>query len=153
MKKFVLTFATLWMICLAGIAQDAADLFRELRKESNAEYVNVNPFLMFVGKLFASDMEDKEMISKIRSAKVLDLENCSSEKRQRFVRSVESLYKKNYELLIKNNDDGERTYILAKIKKDIIRELLIANIDGYECSLVLLKGKIHKQDIHQLADK
>ena len=48
------------------------------------------------------------------------------------------------------NEDGERIHIQMRMKKEVIRELLIAIIEDDECSLIQVNGKIRKQDIAQL---
>ncbi len=74
MKKFVFTLL-LVLGCQISLAQNSAALFDEFRREKNAEYVSASPFLMFIGKMFYPyNDEGKEIASKIRSAKILDLD-------------------------------------------------------------------------------
>lgn len=154
MKKYVFTLLIMLLGCQASPAQNAATLFDEFRREKNAEYVSVSPFLMFIGKMFYSyDGEGKEIASKIHSAKVLDLDGCSPETRQRFARQFESLTRNGYETLMQINDDGERIHIQMRMEKDVVRELLIAIMEDNECSLVQVNGKIRKQDIARLVNE
>ena len=94
--------------------------------------------------------EGKEIASKIRSAKILDLDECSPDVKQRFSRQFEALSNNGYETLMQMNEDGERIHIQMRMKKEVIRELLIAIIEDDECSLIQVNGKIRKQDIAQL---
>lgn len=154
MKKYIFTLLAVLLGCQMSVAQGSAALFDEFRKESNAEYVSVSPFLLFIGKMFSQYDDDcKDIASKIRSAKVLNLEGCSHEVQQRFVRSFKSLSGQGYETLVQMNEDGERIHIQMRKKKDIIRELLIAVIERDECSLIQVNGKIRKEDIAQLVNE
>lgn len=150
MKKFVFTLL-LVLGCQISLAQNSAALFNEFRREKNAEYVSASPFLMFIGKMFYPyNDEGKEIASKIRSAKILDLDECSPDVKQRFSRQFEALSNNGYETLMQMNEDGERIHIQMRMKKEVIRELLIAIIEDDECSLIQVNGKIRKQDIAQL---
>jgi hypothetical protein len=150
MKKFVFTLL-LVLGCQISLAQNSAALFDEFRREKNAEYVSASPFLMFIGKMFYPyNDEGKEIASKIRSAKILDLDECSPDVKQRFSRQFEALSNNGYETLMQMNEDGERIHIQMRMKKEVIRELLIAIIEDDECSLIQVNGKIRKQDIAQL---
>lgn len=153
MKKYVFTLLLLlgWQI---SFAQNSTALFNEFRQEKNAEYISASPFLMFIGKMFYSyNDEGKEIASKIRSAKVLNLDECSPEVQQRFAQRFKSLSNNGYETLMQMNEDGEHIHIQMRMKKDIIRELLIAIMENGECSLVQVNGKIHKKDIAQLINE
>lgn len=154
MKKYVFTLLLSFLSWQASLAQSSTALFEELRQEAHAEYVYASPFLMFIGKMFCNyEDEGKEIVSKIRSAKVLELDKCTPEVRQRFVRRFEALSGNGYETLVRMNEDGERMHILARRKKDVICELLVASVEDNECSLIQINGKIRKQDIARLINK
>lgn len=148
MKKLLFTVVLVWICSLAN-AQNVDDIFKEFKNEPNAECVNVSPFLMSIGKLFAHG-EGSSIISKIKSMKVLDLERCTATTKERFNQSIEKLKLNKYETLIRVNDSGEKVRILAKQKKDYISELLIISIDKDDCTLVQINGKIRQKDIDKL---
>ena len=147
MKKFVFTLLLVF-VCHLGYAQSINGLFNEFGSEKNADCVKVSSFMMSLGKMFAGHDEDAEII--IRSAKILDLDECSPDVKQRFSRQFEALSNNGYETLMQMNEDGERIHIQMRMKKEVIRELLIAIIEDDECSLIQVNGKIRKQDIAQL---
>ncbi|MCD7925404.1 MAG: hypothetical protein LUI85_12230 [Bacteroides sp.] len=80
MKKYIFTLLLL-LVCHLGYAQNSDALFNEFRQEPNAEYVNASPFIMFIGKMFCHVDRDEgaAIVSKIHSAKVLDLDDYSRE--------------------------------------------------------------------------
>ena len=152
MKKFVFTLLLVF-VCQIWATPKAFNgtLSMNSGSEKNAEYVSASPFLMFIGKMFYPyNDEGKEIASKIRSAKILDLDECSPDVKQRFSRQFEALSNNGYETLMQMNEDGERIHIQMRMKKEVIRELLIAIIEDDECSLIQVNGKIRKQDIAQL---
>lgn len=74
MKKFVFTLLLVF-VCHLGYAQGINGLFNEFGSEKNADCVKVSSFMMSLGKMFAGHDEDAEIIRKIKSIKVLDLES------------------------------------------------------------------------------
>lgn len=152
MKKYIFTLL-LFLGCQISFAQNSTALFDEFRQEKNAEYISASPFIMFIGKMFWHNDEGKEIASKIHSAKVLNLDECSPEVQQRFARHFKALSNNGYETLMQMNEDGEHIHIQMRMKKEVIRELLIAIMEDGECSLVQVNGKIRKKDIAQLINE
>ncbi|MCS2903794.1 DUF4252 domain-containing protein [Phocaeicola vulgatus] len=83
MKKFVFTLLLVF-VCHLGYAQGINGLFNEFGSEKNADCVKVSSFMMSLGKMFAGHDEDAEIIRKIKSIKVLDLESCTASVKERF---------------------------------------------------------------------
>ena len=75
--------------------------------------------------MFAGHDEDAEIIRKIKSIKVLDLESCTASVKERFNKKVNKLNLKGYDELMRVNDEGEKVRVLMKTKKEAIRELLL----------------------------
>ena len=148
MKKYLFTIV-LFLACSLGHAQSVNAIFNEFKDEPNAECVTISPFLMSLGKMF-SHGKGSEIVSKIKSMKVLDLEDCNARVKERFNKCIDNLDTKEYETLIRANDSGEKVRILAKQKKDYICELLIVCTDKKDCTLVQMNGKIRQKDIDKL---
>lgn len=123
MKKFVFTLLLVF-VCHLGYAQSINGLFNEFGSEKNADCVKVSSFMMSLGKMFAGHDEDAEIIRKIKSIKVLDLESCTASVKERFSKKVNRLSLKGYDELMRVNDEGEKVRVLMKTKKETIRELL-----------------------------
>ena len=73
--------------------------------------------MMSLGKMFAGHDEDAEIIRKIKSIKVLDLESCTASVKERFNKKVNKLNLKGYDELMRVNDEGEKVRVLMKNKK------------------------------------
>lgn len=89
MKKFVFTLLLVF-VCHLGYAQSINGLFNEFGSEKNADCVKVSSFMMSLGKMFAGHDEDAEIIRKIKSIKVLDLESCTASVKERFSKSEQA---------------------------------------------------------------
>ena len=152
MKKYAVALI-LTVICQTGFAQSAESLFNYFKNEKGMESVSVSPFLMKFARLFM-DEEDKNnpMIKGINSVQVLDLEESPKEVQERFAKEVKKLNLNGYETWIQAKEDGETVKIVAKVKDDVVRELLILSTGDDNCALVLMKGKIKREDIQAIID-
>ena len=151
MKKFVFTLLLVF-VCHLGYAQGINGLFNEFGSEKNADCVKVSSFMMSLGKMFAGHDEDAEIIRKIKSIKVLDLESCTASVKERFNKKVNKLNLKGYDELMRVNDEGEKVRVLMKTKKETIRELLFVCTGKEDCTLVQINGKFTKDDIKRSMD-
>lgn len=152
MKKYIFTLLLLF-VCHLGFGQSIDGLFQEFGNEKNAECVKVSPFMMSLGRIFAGNDKDASIIGKIKSLKVLDLEGCSTNVKERFSKKVNKQKWNGYEELIRVNDEGEKVRVLMKIKKETIRQLLFVCTGNDDCTLVQINGKFTKDDIDQLVNE
>ena len=177
MKKFVFTLLLVF-VCHLGYAQGINGLFNEFGSEKNADCVKVSSFMMSLGKMFAGHDEDAEIIRKIKSIKVLDLESCTASVKERFNKKVNKLNLKGYDgkdsSILRN--DLSRSFPFAKMmnyvtrdilyvieflageslmktKKETIRELLFVCTGKEDCTLVQINGKFTKDDIDKLVNQ
>ena len=109
--------------------------------------------MMSLGKMFAGHDEDAEIIRKIKSIKVLDLESCTASVKERFSKKVNRLSLKGYDELMRVNDEGEKVRVLMKTKKETIRELLFVCTGKEDCTLVQINGKFTTEDIDKLVNQ
>lgn len=160
MKRYFIPFLILLLVTTSGCARSKKyatvnDLFEEFSKVENAEYINVNPFMMkMVGMaaLFA-DSDAAKITGKINSVKVLSLDNASDNDKRRLNKRISSLNTDGYDDLITVNNDGSKVRILARMDKDsTIRRLVVLCIDSSDCTLVSVKGKFSKDDINALVN-
>jgi hypothetical protein len=152
MKKYVIVLV--WMaICQTGFAQNAESLFNQFQGEKGVESVSISPFLMKFARLFMDDeAKNNPMIKGIHSVQVLDLEESPKEVQERFAKEVKKLKLNGYETWIQAKEDGETVKIVAKVKNDVVRELLILQAGDDDCALVLMKGKIKRDDIQAVIE-
>ncbi len=127
-------------------AQKVQDLFTEYSKVQNVECVKLNKFLTTCIKPFAKELKGIDAIQ------VLDLSDCSTETKQSFTQKVKKLKDKNYETLLRTNEENEYVQILVSIKKETIREFVVIT-SGEDCTLVRIKGKLKKSHINSLVNR
>ena len=153
MKRFVLTCMMVLAALAVGQAKDLSDLFDEFKKEQRADYVSVSPLMMKVARLFTPAADGGEILQRIHSVRVLDLEECSSEVKQRFNCEVNKIGTGSYEEMMRVKDEGDLVRIFVKQDKDIIREMVILCAGENDCTLVALTGKIRQKDIDEIVDQ
>lgn len=152
MKKYIFTLLLLF-VCHLGYAQSIDGLFNEFGSEKNADCVKVSSFMMSLGKMFAGNYEGAEIVGKIKSMRVLDLESCTANVKERFNKKVNKLNLKGYDELMRVNDEGEKVRVLMKTKKEVIRELLFVCTGKEDCTLVQINGKFTNDDIDNLINQ
>ena len=136
-----------------SFAQDMDAVYNEFKDVKGVESVSVSPFLMKFARLFMdSDDKNNPLIKGSHSVKVLDLEDCTKDIKKQFTQKVNQLEHNGYETWMQVKEDGENVKIIAKMEDQMIRELLILTTDNDDCALVLIKGKIRKEDIQAIID-
>ena len=132
MKKYI-AILILILFCQAGYSQSMDKLFNDFAKQKNVTHVTVGPFLMKISSLFTETMGVKSNTVKddLRAA-------------------IKKLKDPNYETMVNANEEGNRTKVMVRIDKDIIRELVILTTDGGDDALIRIKGKIKPSDIEKV---
>ena len=149
MKKYIMILLVALMTTVSGFAAAAHDVdavFSEFAEADNATYVKVNPFMMWLSRAFVSGDEAK-IVRKVKSVRVLDMDDCSMTVKSRFKERVDALGNGGLEEIVRVNDDGEHVRILAKVEKDEIRKMLVVCTSGDDCTLVEINGKFSMDDI------
>ena len=136
-----------------SFAQNMDAVYNEFKDVKGVESVSVSPFLMKFARLFMdSDDKNNPLIKGTHSVKILDLEECTKDIKKQFTQKVNQLQHNGYEIWLQAKKDGENVKIIAKKEDQIIRELLVLTTDNDDCALVLIKGKIRKEDIQAIID-
>lgn len=148
MKKIFVTLVV-FIACQGIFAQNIDNLFSHFKEKNGAEYVNIPPIMLKLGRLFMDkDEADYRFIKGVNSVQVLDMEDCSSAIRKDFQHEVNQLELHGYETLVQTKEKDETVKLIAKMDNDTIRELIVVVTGKDECALTRLKGKIKKEDIN-----
>ena len=134
MKKYI-AILILILFCQAGYSQSMDKLFNDFAKQKNVTHVTVSPFLMKISSLFIE---------------VLSFEECGNTVKDDLRAAIKKLKDPNYETMVNANEEGNRTKVMVRIDKDIIRELVILTTDGGDDALIRIKGKIKPSDIEKV---
>ena len=119
-------------------------LLKKFSKEKNIIRVEVGKFAMSFIRLFT----DAKGVSGVE---VYSLDECDNSVKQQFNDAIKNLKDKSYETLVSTSEDGERTKVLMKIKKDIINEIVVLT-GGNDPAFVRIKGKIKPDDIRSVIE-
>lgn len=144
MKKSAALLLCLF-ICQIGYSQKYSvnELFKEFAKAEQSEKVKLGKFIMSFAGLWTDTMG-------VDGIEVYDLDSCSSKTKEKLGNAVKNLKDSAYETMITTNEDGERTKVLVKIEKEMIRELIVITT-GDSNALVRIKGKIKPSDLEKVA--
>lgn len=151
MKKIITTLALI-IACQGTFAQNIQNLFDEFGKEYQAESISISPFLMWIGKCFMSN-DTPTIAKRIKSMRILDLEDCTQQVKERFSEQVSQLQLEGYEPMIQVKEDGEKVQIFALPHKNGIKELLLVCTGEGDCAFIQMKGKIRQEDIAELVNE
>ncbi len=145
MKKIIV--ATVLMLGFQmSQAQTVDGLFREFADEENATCVKVPWLPIRLIGLFADD-EDRQLVKRISSIRVLELSDCTGEVQTRFAAKVQKLKMRGYEPLLTVIDDGSHVRMWGKMKDEVIKELVIGVSGDDEATLCHIKGNLNMEDI------
>ncbi|MBR6758431.1 MAG: DUF4252 domain-containing protein [Bacteroidaceae bacterium] len=125
-------------------------LFKQLKEMEDAEFVSVNSFMMSMGRMMASG-EEKTFLEKISSMRIVELSACSAEHRSEFVDLLSSIELQDYEPAQEEVVGNQRTRVFVKVKDELIRKFIIAQLGEKEFLLMQINGKLTTEDMENLA--
>ncbi|GAB6976613.1 hypothetical protein JCM15124A_15200 [Prevotella falsenii] len=110
----------------------------------HAEYHHVGKLLFTFAKTFIKDSEEdaQTVLKCINSVKTLDLYLCSDDVKRNFWARAKRINNKNYHELVRQNKKNSFSSVQIKMKRGVVRELVVIDAEGSDCSLVVVKGKI-----------
>ncbi|MDE5572743.1 MAG: DUF4252 domain-containing protein [Muribaculaceae bacterium] len=123
------------------------DCFKEFSSARNAEQVNINSFLMWIAKKCAGNDADAQALKKIDSVRVLDLESCSDDVKSNFTKKMSNVTLDGLDDIVNVSENGNKVRILAQIKNEKIRKLLVMCYGSGDCCLVEINGKFDMSDL------
>ena len=148
MKKIFVTLAMI-IACQGLFAQSIDDIFNQFKDKDGAEYINIPSFVVKLGRVFmGKDIQENRLMKGVKTIKVLDMANCSSDIKKELQHEINQLEQNGYETLVRTKEKDDTVNLIAKMDKDAIKELVIFFTDKDECGLTLMKGKIKKEDIN-----
>ncbi len=126
------------------------DLFKQLKEMEDAKFVNINSFMMSMGRMMASG-DEKVFLEKINSMRIVELSACSPEQRTEFVELVSTIELQDYEPAQEEVVEKQRTRVYVKVKDELIRKIIIAQLGENEFLLMQINGKLTADDMENLA--
>ena len=146
MKKTILAMILMFGFQMSQ-AQTVNNIFSEFQDEAGAVCVKVPWLPIKLIGLFADD-EDKAIIQRINSIRVLELSDCTDKVQERFAARMRTLKMDDYESLLTMKDDGNNVRMWGRMEGDDIRELVIGVSGDGDALLCCIKGQLSMDDIN-----
>lgn len=150
MKKLIILIAALFMVVAANEAQTLKSLFDKYSSDERFEYVSVGKGMMnMAGMLGGLGKNDSEMMSKMRSVKILNLEGESNISLMKLIENDldKVIENGNFETAVEVRDKGERVNIYYRVGNDNNADMLIVSKEKSEFSLIWINGKMSKEEM------
>lgn len=132
----------------------ADELFNTIKEYNKADFIEINSFMMGIAKM-AAPREERAFLDKLKSMRIIDLEPCSKDDRDRFVEFISTVELSSFEPAVNvcdEENENDRVRIYIKIKGDYITDMIVANWDEKECQLIQMSGKMALSDIEAVAN-
>ena len=137
---FVLVLSTSTVSASQRVGEDVHSLMATFKNAKHAEYNHVGKLLFAFAKTFIKDAQ--AMLKCIKSVKTLDLYLCSDDVKRNFWTRAKRINDRSYHELVRQNKKDGFSSVQIKMKHGVVRELVVIDAEGSDCSLVLVKGKI-----------
>jgi len=147
MKRIITVVAIILMVTAAK-AQTLQSLFEKYSDDERFTYVTVGSGMMnFASKFAGSDKKGKEMMSKMKSIKILTL---TDESNSTILKSITQELDKvvqtgNFETAVEAREKGERVQIYYRLTGKDNADMLIVTKEKSEFSLIWISGKCQKK--------
>ena len=114
MKKIIAKLALI-IACQGIFAQNIDTLFSHYKDKEGADYMNIPSLMLKFMRTFTKSNNDKSyrFIKGIKSVKVLDMEDCTTEVKTNFLQEAKKLKLSGYETLVQTKEDGEETECIS----------------------------------------
>lgn len=145
MKKVLFVFALAVSSYFMSYGQTPMDIYNTFSKEKSVTSVSIHGSLLRM-----ADIEE-DLLKKVESVLVLSFEGCEQSLIDSFAQKVANLQADGYETLVRSNKDDKTVKVLAKVKGDSIKELLVV-VTGSKSAFVVVKGDISKSELQSKSE-
>ncbi len=142
MKRILLSLALLLSLSSVAQALTLDELYDRLKKEPNAEKLNLGTFSMFFLNMFSGGKDTK--MKKLHSVTIQD---CTAEQVAMVEQCLTQVDESEYEPLATTNAEDEIIRILVKGGDTYFEEVVVVLWEDDELNYVRMWGKIDPKDI------
>lgn len=140
-KHWFASFILTWFFLQASAQSNA--IFNEFKNAEHAKYTVISPYLTTLGKIFMGKSPDEKLAKKVKSIKILNLENSSYTIQNLIQTRINDLPKKKYSTMVEYED----VHMMVKPHKAPYKEILIYLNSNNSCTLIQITGKFKKEDL------
>lgn len=134
MKKCLFCLVLLAACQLSYGQTTVKELIAEFSKAKGAEYTKVG-----------------KVVKGMDCVEVVELNNCSNEVKEKFMNSLSTLKDNDYEMMVKTNDDGEKTRVLKGASNSKMKdEMVVLTAGDGDYTIVRIKGKRAAKELSKL---
>ncbi len=149
MKKSIITLL-LMLVCQLTMAQTAKSVFDDYKQKSGAEYVSVPSMVIKVAANKIKDEKAKDLVSQVKSARVLNMGGCKKSVRKKFVKAIKKLPKSGYDTITNMRSSSTDTQIYTLGDDDTLKEVVVLLSGDDSATAVLFTGNISSDSISDL---
>lgn len=146
MRTILISFALL-VVSMVCKAQDINSIFDKFKHRDNVVFVDVPKELISLGLKSSGNKESEKWAKKIDHLRILTLEDANRSTKRDFKKMIETFSWKDYNDIVKVNDNGEKVRIMTQGTDELIKCLIICSFDKEDCVLVVIDGSILPKDI------
>lgn len=146
MRTILISFALL-VVSMVCKAQDINSIFDNFKHRDNVVFVDVPKELISLGLKSSGNKDSEKWAKKIDHLRILTLEDANRSTKRDFKKMIEALSWKDYNDIVKVNDNGEKVRIMTQGTDELIKRLIICSFDKEDCVLVVIDGNILPKDI------
>ena len=131
-------------------------LFDTVKEYKNADYIEINSFMMGMAKMMAP-REERAFLNKIKTMRIIDLTPCSEADKARFAEFISTVELTSFDPGVDEFDDDdededEKMRIYIKIKGETVTCMVVASWGEKDCTLIQLNGKMSISDLEAVAN-
>ena len=148
--KRIMTLVALILIVAAAQAQTLQSLFEKYSEDERFTYVTVgNGMMNLASKFGGNEKNNKEMMSKMKSIKILTLsDEANSSIMKTVIQELDKVVQTgNFETAVEARDKGERVHIYYRVSGKDNADMLIVTKEKSELSLIWISGKMTKDEM------
>lgn len=128
------------------------NIFTEFSAKPEAVCVNIRPFMMSLCKRFMNNDECSDYIKRVKSLRILVLDECDSKIKSEFHKKIKKLNRSGFDEALRVNDNGDKVTIFTKVKDNKICRLLISCADNTDCVLIDITGKFNLSELDKIVE-
>lgn len=130
-------------------------MFKKVTAMKDADDMKISSFMISLARTFASK-EDKEMLNKIKSMRIVTFKETNPEGKKEFEKYVSSVRLKDFiteeDGDTFSDDENSKIFPFVKIKGNTLTDIVVIEISDKESTLMHMNGKFTMDDMDELVN-
>ena len=151
MKK-MMTMLALIFVCQLGFSQSVESLISDFKAAKGTTVMSFPKAMMQAALAETKDSEEAAIIKKVEQLTIVVTNECSKEVNEGLSAKVKALNDNTYEVISKEDKDGEFSIVLGKKDGENIKEVVVFAGEGGALVLTQVQGNFEPADIKGVMD-